>query len=275
MPSPFSLRFYSKVGELRPIAVPYLTRREAENHFFLGTMGEADDDQQATGLTIHQNGELIGCGLVPPKWNLMLSRCGPEASRRVATELARRQITLRGILAPEADGDIFARQWNELTGAPTTFSMRMGVYELEQVIPPERPAAGHMRQATHEHFELWTQWVDAFGKWVNSPYDDPRKVAQDGLDAGRFYLWHDPDPVSMAAFKGETPSGAHILLVYTPENHRGHGYASSCVADLSRELLGRGMSTLFLNTQMNNPTSNSIYQRIGYRMMSMAVEHRF
>ena len=238
-------------------------------------MGEASDDQPATGLTVHRDGELIACGLVPPKWNLMLSECGPEAGRLVARQLAQRQVALRGILASEQDGDTFVKAWQDLTDTPTTFSMRMGVYELTRVVPPERRASGEMRLATHEHIELVTEWVDAFGKWVSSPYDDPRRVAEENLKDGRLYLWHDPDPVSMAAFKGRTPSGMRILLVYTPDSLRGHGYASSCVADLSTELLSRGMSKLFLNTQMNNPTSNSIYQQIGYRMVSLAVEHRF
>ncbi len=52
--------------------------------------------------------------------------------------------------------------------------------------------------------------------------------------------------------------------VYTPPEHRGHGYASAAVAEISRRFLAAG-SRPCLFTDQANPVSNRIYQAIGYR----------
>ena len=53
--------------------------------------------------------------------------------------------------------------------------------------------------------------------------------------------------------------------MYTPPEYRRKGYASSCVAALSKTLLDKGYQYCFLFTDLANPTSNSIYQKIGYK----------
>ena len=63
--------------------------------------------------------------------------------------------------------------------------------------------------------------------------------------------------------------------VYTPPEHRGRGYATSCVAALSARLLAEGRRFCFLFTDAANPTSNAIYQRIGYVPVAEVQEYRF
>ena len=63
--------------------------------------------------------------------------------------------------------------------------------------------------------------------------------------------------------------------VYTPPELRGHGYASAVVAALSQRLLDAGHQYCALYTDLANPTSNSIYQKIGYTPVSDAVEYAF
>ena len=53
--------------------------------------------------------------------------------------------------------------------------------------------------------------------------------------------------------------------MYTPPEQRGHGYASAATAALSQLLLERGRRFCFLFTDLANPTSNHIYQTIGYQ----------
>ncbi|OMI10137.1 hypothetical protein BTA30_20410 [Bacillus swezeyi] len=66
-----------------------------------------------------------------------------------------------------------------------------------------------------------------------------------------------------------------VNLVFTPPAHRKKGYASSCVAALSRALLDEGFSFCCLYTNLDNPTSNKIYQEIGYRPVADAVAYAF
>ena len=72
----------------------------------------------------------------------------------------------------------------------------------------------------------------------------------------------------MAAWAGPTPNGVRVNFVYTPPGFRCRGYGSTLVASLSRHLLNSGRKFCCLFTDRANPTSNRIYQRIGYRFVS-------
>ena len=72
-----------------------------------------------------------------------------------------------------------------------------------------------------------------------------------------------------------TRNGVSVGGVYTPPELRRKGYATACVAALSALLLDRGHSFCVLYTDLANPTSNSIYQKIGYRPVTDSAVHRF
>jgi predicted GNAT family acetyltransferase len=81
--------------------------------------------------------------------------------------------------------------------------------------------------------------------------------------------------VSMAAASRPTPNGCSISLVYTPPERRRLGYASGCVAELSQRLLDSGKSFCTLFADLDNPTSNAIYQRMGFQPLADFREIRF
>jgi predicted GNAT family acetyltransferase len=45
---------------------------------------------------------------------------------------------------------------------------------------------------------------------------------------------------------------------------RGHGYASAATAAVSQAALEAGLREVVLYTDLANPTSNAVYQRLGY-----------
>jgi len=94
-------------------------------------------------------------------------------------------------------------------------------------------------------------------------------------DPGGYYLWIAGTPVSLAGCTGPTPNGIRIGPVYTPPEHRNHGYASAAVAALSQLLLERGFRSCFLFTDLSNPTSNKIYQAVGYQPVCDVDEYAF
>lgn len=79
----------------------------------------------------------------------------------------------------------------------------------------------------------------------------------------------------MSGYQRPTPNGMAIGPVYTPPEHRRHGYATSLVAQQTQWLLDEGKKCCFLYTDLHNPTSNSIYQRIGYRQVAESSEYHF
>jgi predicted GNAT family acetyltransferase len=90
-------------------------------------------------------------------------------------------------------------------------------------------------------------------------------VAEQRVAAGEVYLWCDPEPRSMAGSARPTAHGVAVNAVYTPREWRGRGYATACVAEISRRMLASGFDFCVLYTDLANPTSNAIYTRIGYR----------
>ena len=79
----------------------------------------------------------------------------------------------------------------------------------------------------------------------------------------------------MAARTGPTTHGVRINFVYTPSEFRGKGYASACAAALSQAMLNSGRRFCYLFTDLSNPVSNQIYQRIGYVPVCDFTEYQF
>ena len=127
-----------------------------------------------------------------------------------------------------------------------------------------------MRLATLDDVNLVTHWIKAFqeealGESISD--EDAREWAQNRIGDEGVFLWELPDGerVSLAC---KTRPISHVISVgpvYTPPEQRGYGYASRCVAALSQYLLDSGWERCSLFTDLANPTSNSIYQKIGYR----------
>ena len=115
-------------------------------------------------------------------------------------------------------------------------------------------------------------WMEGFTTEAHGVSD--RRAAERMVDqrlASRnagLHLWIDGEPVCMAGASGPTATGIRIGLVYTPPGHRRRGYANAYVAALSQLLLDSGRQRCFLFTDLANPTSNSIYQGIGFRPLS-------
>ncbi|HZT45397.1 MAG TPA: GNAT family N-acetyltransferase, partial [Gaiellaceae bacterium] len=171
-------------------------------------------------------------------------------------------------------------------GKSARVGMRQGVYSLERV-EPLPPAPGEMRVATAADRELALDWWIAFGEEVlheGGPGRDRAAVTLDhrlSSDSSGIVLWDDGgEVVSLAGWGGPTPNGIRIGPVYTPPELRGRGYATALTAEVSQRLLdGRLFDGrrrfCFLYTDLANPTSNAIYERIGYVRVCESKELRF
>jgi hypothetical protein len=153
----------------------------------------------------------------------------------------------------------------------------MRVYELRQVIPPEHPG-GRMREAVEADLALASGWVLGFLRdaKLHDPPEMALKALRNRIAEHQIYLWEtDGKPVSMAAAARPGVRGTTVNLVYTPPERRRRGYATACVAALSQRLLDAGYEFCTLFTDLANSTSNSIYQKIGYRPVCDFNEYLF
>jgi predicted GNAT family acetyltransferase len=99
------------------------------------------------------------------------------------------------------------------------------------------------------------------------------------LKDGSLFCWDvEGTIVAMAGHAPIVTTGSVVLgrvgPVYTPPSHRRRGYGSAVTAHVTRHLLEKG-ARVMLFTDASNPTSNAIYQEIGYRLVDELVEMRF
>ena len=151
----------------------------------------------------------------------------------------------------------------------------MRIFKLEKVEFCSQ-AKGNLRLATENDKELLKCWHDAFClEALGSIEGDSESWANRSLHKGTVYLWENEIPVAIACIARLTPNGAGISMVYTPPEYRKQGYAKACVAALSQILLEKGYKFCFLSTDLSNPTSNKIYQQIGYKPVADRSNYSF
>lgn len=219
-------------------------------------------------------GVVLTCLMTPPHpLNLSLLRDHADADQTVAMlahELHQHGWRPTMVNAAPDIAKAFAHAWTTLTGGHAQRKMQQRIYELETVISPQN-VTGTMRQATERDIPLVQTWISAFAAEATDPISDDEALesAQRRITAGQVYVWQVNDqPVSMAAWSRPMPPRITISLVYTPPASRKRGYASAVVAHLSQHLLGNGYDYCMLFTDLANPTSNAIYQQIGYQPVS-------
>jgi predicted GNAT family acetyltransferase len=161
-------------------------------------------------------------------------------------------------------------------GRPVTHRIGERLFRLDGLTAP-RGAHGSARLAGTGDVELLTHWLRSFGSEAleqDRPSDIVRSLVRRMLARSRLWLWVDGgEPVSLAARHPAVHGIARVGPVYTPPERRGRGYASVVTAAASADVLRAG-AVACLFTDLANPTSNNIYQALGYRPVLDRIELR-
>jgi uncharacterized protein len=197
-------------------------------------------------------------------------------ANELVTAVARKYKEIPGVVGDKKLADVFAGRWCGRHGLKVVNTQTQKVYKLTTVkdVPM---APGKLRAATEADRELVKKWshgfhVDCFGTNSKVPESDLTMR----IPEGNVFLWEvDGKPVSTAEKTRATVNGETVGGVYTPPELRKKGYATSCVAELSRLILKSGKLFCTLYTDLANPTSNSIYKKIGYVEIADSVQHTF
>jgi GNAT superfamily N-acetyltransferase len=251
----------------------FLAEREAEHNLIFGICANLRADPGSPGAppylaAVSDGGRVIATGVMTPPWNIVLSCVDdPDAFTALATDLDGAGTTVPGTTSAVDSAQRFSRLWCGSHGLSARLVMAERIYRLERVVAPVG-VAGRARVATEADRDLLVAWVDAF----IAEALEPRNPEEASLLVDRsfrtgsrtWYMWEDGGPVSVAAAGGPTPNGIRIGPVYTPPALRRRGYASAVTAHASQTELDKGRRFIFLFTNLSNPTSNKIYQQIGY-----------
>ena len=147
------------------------------------------------------------------------------------------------------------------------------LYEVDKVKEPTA-VEGHFRKAVPDDRERLIDWVRRFYTDIGVEEIDAEDIVDRRVPAEQIWLWDSAGPVSMAARTVPVEGVTRVQLVYTPPENRKRGYASVCVARLSKQIRDEGQRCI-LYTDLGNPVSNSVYRRIGYSAVAEAIQYRF
>jgi len=265
------LRRFAAVGDFLDAAGAFLVEREAEHNLIFGVSASLRETPDAYSgppylAVVRAADRVVAAAIQTPPFRLILSEVDDTAAfRLLAADVRDRD--LPGVIGPVEPARAFVEAWTEFGGPAATLQMSERSYRLTEVRPP-RPVDGRVRVATTADRELVRDWVEGFmHEAFGEAEPDEVAASTDRWLARRgrtLYLWDDDGAVSMTGVGGATPNGIRIGPVYTPPAVRGRGYASALVAAVSQAELDAGRRFCFLFTDLANPTSNHIYQAIGY-----------
>ena len=277
---------HADASELIALAGACLEAHESENNLLLGLAYALAEDPLCYGselpllLSVLEQGEVVGAVVMTPPRRIILSKFVAnvkEAIAHLVCYLLATDASIPGVVGPASEAQAFAACWAEAVPSALPETMRMRVFEARTVADVPL-AAGVLRLASMGDLLLMAQWIDAFSQEAlrePADRDKAKKSAERFIADKQLYIWDCNGPVSIAKTTRPMQNGISVTAVYTPPEQRNKGYATSCVASLTKKLLSERYSFCSLFADQSNPTSNSIYAKIGYVPLGDALEIDF
>jgi predicted GNAT family acetyltransferase len=218
---------------------------------------------------IQDDGRSVAAAMHTPPFPLIVTPApdpGP-AMRALAGVVADLEPDLPGLSGPVPMTAAFSEAWQQLTGRPARAPRPERVYEI--LARPAAPdVAGQARLATEADVSLAAAWSRDFNleAMPDRAGIDAELSVRRRLARGRLLFWEtEAGPVSMAGVSRSISGVARIGGVYTPKHFRRKGFASAVTVAATGQGFDDGAERCVLYTDLTNPTSNAIYQAIGYR----------
>ena len=256
----------------------FLRARAAQNTIMLTAAellrakgrGRVRGRHAAVRLAGGPDGTVAAAFLHTPPFPVVLTDMTAEAAAGLAADLAARGYQPPGVNAMPGPAAAFAAAWQDHTGQPAHTGMRMRLYALGMLLPPDPPPPGTARTADAADRDLMLAWLDAFKDEAQpAGPNESERVVNDRIGCGGLVLWeHEGRPVSLAGRNRAAAGQARVGPVYTPPELRGRGFGGAATAAITQAALDDGAEGVVLFTDLANPTSNTLYQRLGYRPIS-------
>ena len=266
---------HNHASEMISLSGTYLERHESENNLPIGLVYRLSESPHYYGskspllLSILEQKKVVGVAIMTPPRRIILSRIDTDVQVAI-THLVEhlRGINTRtpGVVGPAVESQNFSDCWLEgRTGVSARVAMRLRVFEVRKVKDMSL-SQGKLRPARPDDLPLMAKWIAKFSEEIREPVDleSAKNHAERYINGQELYIWDNGAPVCIAREARPTRNGTTINTVYTPPEHRNKGYATSCVWSLTQKMLTDRYSFCSLYTDLSNPTSNSIYTKIGY-----------
>jgi GNAT superfamily N-acetyltransferase len=250
----------------------------ADRHARVADAGESLPEDAWWLVVRNGDSTVVGAGMrtanFPPR-PLFLLPMPDVAAQALAHALHDRGESGYGVNGALPAVQVCADEAARLAGTTARVAQHTRLWELTEVIRPRR-VPGRLRVAEDEDVELARDWfnrfmADADEQAGRAPGSSPHEVLDHDdirrkIALGCLWFWVDEDdrPVHLSGANPPSLGVSRIGPVYTPREQRGRGYAAAAVAAISQMVLDAGARPC-LFTDQNNPSSNAIYEAIGYR----------
>ena len=272
------VRLHESLEEFRTIAEPLYWRDPVLHTIDLTLLGGSIFPDDSLLLTVWDDGTPVGAALQTPPYPLVCNGIPAIAIEVVAARLVEHRTELAGVRGIRSIAVEFADAWQTITGRPATIDTEERLYRLGTLRAPGS-VAGSERVATADDRDLLAEWVSRFfgEAFSRVPNDAGSEFVGNADRAGnRFVLWEVGGvPVSTAMLRAPAAGVSRIGPVFTPREYRNHGYGSAVTAAAADLALHRGVTDVVLFADLANPTSNAIYQRIGFVAVADSVRIDF
>ncbi|NLJ96105.1 MAG: GNAT family N-acetyltransferase [Clostridiales bacterium] len=284
-------KLYRDVHEFYNDTYDVLMRHEAQNMIPLGNIIIGHEGKDKTDwrdpvnwlmATVSDANGIQLTALMTPPHNITLYATGniinPKSINFLIDGL--KDYEIPGVTTEKTLAEFFAKEYTTRKGLTFKTTMSQRIYELKTV-NPDIKQFGDVRLLDEKDMCFFPYWLEAFN--AASIYGTTQmSIPQEAkpyhyrLSAKKLYVLEvNGIPVSMAGYTREMQTAIGVAFVYTPPYYRGKGYATSCVAQISQIALDNGFTKCVLYTDLSNPTSNSIYQKIGYTAVCDSLMLRF
>lgn len=232
--------------------------------------------------TAEQQGKVIALFQMTPPFPLNIifadEQQMDDAIDGIIDYILSNDLTLPSIISLKPWAERFAAKWTAKTNQSSQMIMDQGLYRLDQVDETLDKSPGTLRQAQESDKPLLEKWYIGFVKDTKMPEVTSEQAAEwvmRAIERKEIVLWEDNGiPVACAKQARPSQNSITVSFVYTPTQHRRKGYARTLVADFSAQLLNT-YEFCMLYTDKKNPTSNKIYQEIGYKKIADSVHLGF
>jgi len=262
---------YSSAAECLETTEELLLENEAANAIILNyahsqTQGIESAMTTTFYCVVESDEPLLSAMFTEGIWPLLTE--GPDdAARLLARYFFPIIPVMRGVNGPKDTALAFVEEWEGLARCDLEINMNSRIYECTSVTQLKW-ADGTLKQATMDDIDLVEEWREAF--CIEAQVVIPKNVDQvtRQIEDGSIYLWITDQPVSTAVMSRGMENTGTVGAVYTSLEHRNNGYATALTAAVTQKILDSGKNYAVLYTDLDNPTSNSIYQQIGYKPIS-------
>jgi predicted GNAT family acetyltransferase len=223
-------------------------------------------------------GAVTGAISMTPPYGVLLAELPPGSEDELVAGIREQAAEVPDVMGTVEAAGRFAASWTAGTGLSTELAMRQRVYTLDGLRPPTPLPAGQARAAVPADLDVVMEWVTRFHEEAEASAAAPQpEMYRRRIELGLMWLWQDEqaNPVSMASRNVTVAGVSRIGPVYTPPAARRHGYGTAVTAACTQDALDCGATQVVLFTDEANPTSNGIYQQLGYRALDDRLILRF